>query len=50
MSDIDELNSISHEYRKSLLKYQQRTGLAPQTVDAVGSGEEKQSSTAWMRT
>ena len=42
MSDIDELNNISHEYRKSLLKYQQRTGLAPQTVDAVGSGEEKQ--------
>jgi HK97 family phage major capsid protein len=42
MSDIDELNNISHEYRKSLLKYQQRTGLAPQTVDSVGSGEEKQ--------
>ena len=42
MSDIDDLNNISHEYRKSLLKYQQRTGLAPQTVDAVGSGEEKQ--------
>lgn len=42
MSDIDELNNINHEYRKSLLKYQQRTGLAPQTVDAVGSGEEKQ--------
>ena len=42
MSEIDDLNNISHEYRKSLLKYQQRTGLAPQTVDAVGSGEEKQ--------
>ena len=42
MSDIDELNNISHEYRKSLLKYQQRTGLAPQTVDSVGSGEEKE--------
>ena len=42
MSEIDELNNISHEYRKSLLKYQQRTGLAPQTVDAVGSGEEKE--------
>ena len=42
MSEIDDLNNISHEYRKSLLKYQQRTGLAPQTVDGVGSGEEKE--------
>lgn len=42
MSEIDDLNNISHEYRKSLLRYQQRTGLAPQTVDAVGSGEEKE--------
>ena len=42
MSEIDELNNITHEYRKSLLKYQQRTGLAPQSVDTDGSGEEKQ--------
>ena len=42
MSEIDDLNNISHEYRKSLVRYQQRTDLAPQTVDAVGSGEEKE--------
>ena len=42
MSDIDELNSINHEYRKSLERFQKRTGLAPQTVDERGSGEEKQ--------
>jgi HK97 family phage major capsid protein len=42
MSDIDELNSINHEYRKSLERFQKRTGLAPQAVDSVGSGEEKQ--------
>ena len=42
MSDIDELNSINHEYRKSLERFQKRTGLAPQAVDERGSGEEKQ--------
>lgn len=42
MSDIDELNSINHEYRKSLEAYAKRTGLAPQTVDARGSGEERE--------
>jgi HK97 family phage major capsid protein len=42
MSDIDELNSINHEYRKSLERFQKRTGLAPQAVDTLGSGEEKQ--------
>ena len=42
MSDIDELNSINHEYRKSLERFQKRTGLAPQAVDSVGSGEEKE--------
>lgn len=42
MSDIDELNSINHEYRKSLERFQKRTGLAPQNVDSVGSGEEKE--------
>ena len=42
MSDLDELNSINHEYRKSLERFQKRTGLAPQAVDSVGSGEEKE--------
>ena len=42
MSDLDELNSINHEYRKSLERFQKRTGLAPQTIDERGSGEEKE--------
>jgi HK97 family phage major capsid protein len=42
MSDIEELNSITHEYRKSLEAFQRRTGLAPQTVDHRGSGEERE--------
>jgi HK97 family phage major capsid protein len=41
-SDIEELNSITHEYRKSLDAFQRRTGLAPQTVDHRGSGEERE--------
>ena len=41
-SDIEELNSITHEYRKSLEAFQRRTGLAPQTVDHRGSGEERE--------
>lgn len=43
MSDeLNELQSITHEYRKSLRAYEQRTGLAPQSVDSVGAGEEKE--------
>lgn len=42
MSDIDELNNITHHYRKSLEAYEARTGHKPQSVDTVGSGEEKQ--------
>ena len=43
MSDeLNELQSITHEYRKSLRAYEQRTGLAPQTVDSTGAGEEKE--------
>lgn len=43
MSDhIDELSSINHNYRNALTAYQARTGLAPQTVDTRGSGEEKE--------
>ena len=43
MSDeLNELQSITHQYRKSLAAYEARTGLAPQSVDSRGSGEEKQ--------
>lgn len=38
----DELHTITHEYRKALAQFEQRTGLAPQRVDAQGSGEEKE--------
>jgi HK97 family phage major capsid protein len=43
MSDeLNEIQQITHEYRKSLAAYEARTGRAPQTVDTRGSGEEKQ--------
>lgn len=43
MSDeLNEIQQITHEYRKSLAAYEARTGRAPQSVDHRGSGEEKQ--------
>lgn len=43
MSDeLNEIQQITHEYRKSLAAYEARTGRAPQTVDLRGSGEERQ--------
>jgi len=43
MSDeLNELQSITHQYRRSLEAYEARTGRAPQTVDSRGSGEEKE--------
>jgi HK97 family phage major capsid protein len=43
MSDeLNELQSITHEYRKSLAAYEARTGRAPQSVDTRGSGEERE--------
>jgi len=43
MSDeLNELQSITHQYRKSLDAYEARTGRAPQTVDTRGSGEERE--------
>lgn len=43
MSDeLNEIQQITHEYRKSLAAYEARTGRAPQTVDNRGSGEERQ--------
>lgn len=40
--DLNDIQSITHEYRKSLAAYEARTGRAPQTVDTRGSGEERQ--------
>jgi len=41
-NELNELQNITHQYRKSLAAYEARTGLAPQSVDSRGSGEEKQ--------
>jgi HK97 family phage major capsid protein len=41
-NELHELQNITHQYRKSLAAYEARTGLAPQSVDTRGSGEEKQ--------
>lgn len=40
--DLDELNSINHEYRKSLEAFHKRSGLPTHHVDERGSGEEKE--------
>lgn len=42
MSDLEKLQNITHHYRKSLEAYEARTGHKPQSVDTVGSGEEKE--------
>ena len=43
MSDeLNDLQQITHEYRKSLAAYEARTSRAPQTVDHRGSGEERE--------
>ena len=39
---LNELQNITHQYRKSLAAYEARTGRQGQTVDLRGSGEEKQ--------
>jgi hypothetical protein len=41
-NELNELQNITHQYRKSLAAYEARTGLAPQSVDARGNGEDKQ--------
>jgi len=41
-NELHELQNITHQYRKSLAAYEARTGLAPQSVDTRGNGEEKQ--------
>lgn len=40
--ELNELQSITHEYRKSLAAYEARTGRATHTVESHGSGEERQ--------
>ena len=43
MSDeLNELQQITHQYRKSLAAFESRTGLAPQLVDTRGAGEERE--------
>lgn len=43
MSDeLNEIQQITHQYRKSLAAFEQRTGMAPQLVDTRGAGEEKE--------
>ena len=42
MSDLEKLQNITHHYRQSLAAYEARTGHRPQSVDTVGSGEEKE--------
>lgn len=42
MSDLEKLQNITHHYRKSLEAYEARTGQKPETVDIMGSGEEKE--------
>lgn len=42
MDELNRLQGIAHEYRKSVDAYERRTGRAGQTVDNVGSGEERE--------
>ena len=43
MSDeLNEIQQITHQYRKSLAAFEQRTGMAPQFVDTRGAGEERE--------
>jgi HK97 family phage major capsid protein len=42
MDELNRLQGIAHEYRKSVDAYERRTGRAGQTVDNLGSGEERE--------
>jgi HK97 family phage major capsid protein len=43
MSDeLNEIQEITHQYRKSLDAFERRTGLSTHKVDALGSGEERE--------
>ena len=41
MDELNELQNITHQYRKSLAEYEARTGKAKHTIDRDGSGEER---------
>jgi len=42
MDELNRLQGIAHEYRKSVDAYERRTGRPGQTVDNLGSGEERE--------
>lgn len=42
MDELNRLGGIAHEYRKSVDAYERRTGRAGQTVENLGSGEERE--------
>ena len=42
MSDIHDLQSITHQYRKSLAEFEARTGKQAKFIDTAGNGEERQ--------
>jgi HK97 family phage major capsid protein len=42
MSDIHDLQNVTHQYRKSLAEFEARTGKQARFIDTVGNGEERQ--------
>jgi HK97 family phage major capsid protein len=42
MSDIHDLQNVTHQYRKSLEAFEARTGKQGRFIDTVGNGEERQ--------
>jgi len=42
MSDIHELENLTHQYRKSLAAFENRTAKEARRIDLEGSGEERQ--------
>ncbi len=42
MSEIDQINEITHQYRRSLEQFATRTGSPTQTIEQRGSGEERE--------
>jgi HK97 family phage major capsid protein len=42
MSDINDLQNITHQYRKSLEAFEERTNKQARMIDLAGNGEERQ--------
>jgi len=42
MSDIHDLQNVTHQYRKSLEAFEARTGKQARFIDTAGNGEERQ--------